>query len=117
MRFEKDGNALIVREGAECLRIEPWGKNALRLRSTQLTDFTGRNRALTETVEKGGAEIKIAERTATITNGRIRASKTTGDYFLLSKGEKVFKIVVHKATGAIECSLYTPEAEAEGEGD
>ncbi len=50
------------------------------------------------------------------TNGRVRASKTTGDYFLLSKGEKVFKIIVHKATGAIECSLYTPEAEPAPEG-
>ena len=51
------------------------------------------------------------------TNGRIRASKTTGDYFLLSKGEKVFKIVVYKATGAIECGMYVPEAEGEGEGE
>ncbi len=74
MRFEKDGNALIGREGAEILRIEPWGKNALRLRSTQLTAFTGRDRALTENVEKGSAGIKIAEKTASISNGRIRAA-------------------------------------------
>ncbi|MCR4585905.1 MAG: family 31 glucosidase [Lachnospiraceae bacterium] len=74
MRFEKEANALIVRDEAECLRIEPWGKNALRLRATQRTAFTGEDRALSEKIEKGTADIKIGEKTASISNGRLRAA-------------------------------------------
>ena len=51
------------------------------------------------------------------TNGRIRTSVTTADHFLLTKGERQFKIVVYKDTGAIECGMYSPEAEPDpGEG-
>lgn len=45
------------------------------------------------------------------TNGRLRGSITTGDFFVLSKGTKMFKVVVYKDTGAIECMLYTPAPE------
>ena len=45
-------------------------------------------------------------------SGRIRTSVTTGDYFILSKGSKRYKIIVYKETGAIECGLYNPGAEA-----
>ena len=45
------------------------------------------------------------------TNGRLRKSITTGDFFILSKGNKMFKVVVYKDTGAIECVLYTPAPE------
>lgn len=48
MVFEKQGNALCIRRQAEQLLIEPWGKNAFRLRGTKSFAFTGNTWALTE---------------------------------------------------------------------
>lgn len=73
MKFFENDNALIVRKGNETLRIEPWGKNALRVRATVLPAFSGNDKALTEKVEKGTAQIKIDAKLSGITNGRIRA--------------------------------------------
>ncbi|MBR5420164.1 MAG: family 31 glucosidase, partial [Lachnospiraceae bacterium] len=73
MVFKADGEALIGREGNETLRIEAWGKNALRVRSTMRPGFTGLERGLTEQAENGPARIKIDPALSSITNGRIRA--------------------------------------------
>ncbi|MCR5249612.1 MAG: family 31 glucosidase [Lachnospiraceae bacterium] len=70
---KENGQALICQEGNETLRIEPWGKNALRVRSTMLPDFSGLKRGLTEDVVQKDARIEIDEKLASITNGRIRA--------------------------------------------
>ncbi|MCR5251209.1 MAG: GspH/FimT family protein [Lachnospiraceae bacterium] len=54
------------------------------------------------------------------TNGRIRESRTDAYYFILARGEKAYKVVVSKYTGAVECGLYTPgggDGEGEGEGE
>ena len=73
MRFFEKDNALIGRNANETLRIEPWGKNALRVRSTVLPEFSGSDKALTESVDKGTAQIKTDAVLSSITNGRIRA--------------------------------------------
>ncbi|MBO4391269.1 MAG: glycoside hydrolase family 31 protein [Lachnospiraceae bacterium] len=75
MRFAKEGNALIAKRQGETLRIEPWGTNALRVRSTVNREFTGEVHGLTEEVLKNG-EVRIAEdgQSAEITNGRIKAT-------------------------------------------
>lgn len=86
MRFVKDNGALVCYTGGEMLRIEAWGKDSLRVRSTMLGSFTGNDWALTEAVAKtkptvrveredhwvGNGEIDKRE-VATITNGRIKA--------------------------------------------
>ena len=36
MQFETANGVLIARNGGEMLRIEPWGKNSLRVRATML---------------------------------------------------------------------------------
>ena len=82
--FDKNG-ALEFKTRGETVRIEPWGKNALRVRATMFPGFTGRDWALTEKHE-GKAEIKIGKpekwmgdgtddnkEVASITNGRITA--------------------------------------------
>jgi len=87
MRFSQDQNALIARKGSETLRIEPWGKNALRVRAVMDNGWTGCDWALTETPEKTKAKITIGEEDfwvgdgtiaktpcAAIENGRIRAT-------------------------------------------
>jgi alpha-D-xyloside xylohydrolase len=73
MRFEQSGNALIGRAGNEYLQLEPWGKNALRVRCTVLPALSGLAHALTEEVEKGNAQIVTDPHVSSITNGRIRA--------------------------------------------
>lgn len=73
MRFFEKNNALIGRNANETLRIEPWGKNALRVRATVLPDFSGNDKALTEPVKSTKSKIKIGKKISSITNGRIRA--------------------------------------------
>ncbi len=86
MRFEKENNALIARINGETLRIEPWGEDSLRVRSTMFSSFKDLDWALTETPGKSEVKISIDEedhwvgdgtidkrQIAAITNGRIKA--------------------------------------------
>ena len=73
MKFLTDGNALLCLHQGEKLRIEPWGRDSLRVRSTMLPEFSGQDWALTEAPEQTEAVISIEEQ-ATITNGRIKAT-------------------------------------------
>ena len=86
MIFENKGQALIACRGGETLRIEAWGRDALRVRATRLPDFTGRTWALTEVPPESSPEIRIYEEdfwggdgsiekvpAASIQNGRLRA--------------------------------------------
>jgi len=73
MFFNKEDNALICKLHRETLRIEGWGKNALRVRSTILRNIPENDHALTEEVKKN-AEISIGENSAEIVNGDIKAT-------------------------------------------
>ena len=87
MDFQKQGNALTARRGGETLRIEGWGKDALRVRAVMNDAWTGRCQALTEPPAPSACEIRIGEEKepagdgtfrsvpcAEIVNGRIRAT-------------------------------------------
>ena len=65
-------HTLIVRHRGETLRMEGWGKDSLRIRSTMYPEFTDHDWALTEP-SAHEAEITIEDSQAVITNGRIRA--------------------------------------------
>ncbi len=86
MRFENDSGALVCYNNGEILRIEAWGKDSFRVRSTMLGKFTGKNWALSETPAKTEPSVKVESvdhwagdgtidkrEMATITNGRIKA--------------------------------------------
>lgn len=86
MQFVNDNGALVVKQSGETLRIEAWGKDALRVRATMFPQFTDHLWALTEdpSVTKGDVQIYEAdqrvgdgiiakEKQASITNGRIKA--------------------------------------------
>ena len=86
MRFQTENGVLIAQANGETLRIEPWGKDSLRVRATMLPEFSGKNWALTEVPEKTEAKAEqfavdhleidgsMGNRTsASITNGKIRA--------------------------------------------
>ena len=70
--FEEDG-ALIVRLRNETVRIEGWGKNALRVRATLLKKMPCHAHALTEEVAHE-AKVTINGEHAEITNGRVKAT-------------------------------------------
>ncbi len=85
MRFENDGGALVCRHNGETLRIEAWGPDSLRVRSTMLGAFTGNDWALTERPAPARTTVEIRPATqgvgfevpgrqeAVLVNGRIRA--------------------------------------------
>ena len=86
MRFQTKNGVLIAQANGETLRIEPWGKDSLRVRATMLPEFSGKDWALTEVPEKTEAKAEqfevdhleidgsMGKRTsASITNGKIRA--------------------------------------------
>ena len=86
MRFQTENGVLIAQANGETLRIEPWGKDSLRVRATMLPEFSGKDWALTEVPEKTEAKAEqfavdhleidgsMGNRTsASITNGKLRA--------------------------------------------
>ncbi len=86
MRFVNDNGALVCYNNGEMLRIEAWGKDSLRVRSTMLGKFTGNEWALTEKPAKTDPVVKTEwidhwagdgnidkREIASITNGRIKA--------------------------------------------
>jgi len=61
MQFIQQDQALICRRQGETLRIEPWGKDSLRVRATMYPDFCGRDWALTEQPAAQAGEIRFYE--------------------------------------------------------
>ena len=91
MRFVQENGALICKRQGETVRIEPWGKDALRVRATMFPDFCGQDWALTEPVESVSAQIELFDQeqregdgemhrtpAARITNGRLTAEVNYG---------------------------------------
>ena len=70
--FERNGNALCYRYGAERLRIEPWGENALRVRAWKQAEPDPQDWAL---LPQDGCDpvIEVREDGGSIVNGNIRA--------------------------------------------
>ncbi len=102
MQFSNDNGALVAKLNGETLRIEPWGNNALRVRSTMLQAFTDHDWALTEEAPKSNAEIKFFERDnwvgdgtinqqpyASIRNGRIKAEVNFAGVITFFRDEKL----------------------------
>ena len=87
MQFIQEGQALLCRRQGETLRIEPWGRDALRVRATMYPELTGRGWALTEAPEapeasafaitlgeeqeREGDGLMYSYPTATVRNGRV----------------------------------------------
>nr|MCR4793228.1 family 31 glucosidase [Lachnospiraceae bacterium] len=76
--FYQDGNALVLKKGGETVRIEGWGKNALRIRATRNNEFSGNLWALCPKDElpadQTNAKVEITEQRAVIKNGSTSAS-------------------------------------------
>jgi alpha-D-xyloside xylohydrolase len=70
--FAKQDNRLVFSYDADKLWIEPWGKNALRIRATQLNQMPSENWALEES-SGHDAVVEIGEKSSSLTNGEIKA--------------------------------------------
>ena len=103
MKFINDNGALVCYHAGEILRIEPWGKNSLRIRATRQGKFTDNLWALTETPEKCEATVTIEKEDhwvgdgtidqkdiATIVNGRIKAVVNFVGIITLYRDDKKF---------------------------
>ena len=86
MLFLNDGGALVAKRQGETVRIEAWGKDALRVRATMQPSIRPQDWALTERADAFNAEVWIGEEKtvayngdvsvqpmASVRNGRIRA--------------------------------------------
>ena len=71
--IKKEKNGLVYFFNSELVRIEPWGKNALRVRATPTGKLSNKNRALLQ-CEKCDATIEIKGECGAITNGNVRAT-------------------------------------------
>lgn len=105
MAFFIENDGLMLKHMGETIRIEAWGRDSLRVRSTMLGKFTGNNRALTEELDAAVDEkpiIEIQEEKhwvgdgtidtrpiASITNGRIKAVVNFAGIISFYKDEKL----------------------------
>lgn len=108
MFFTQEGNAVIGKKGNETLRVEAWGTDALRVRSTVYPQFTGRARALTEKVTPGKVDIAIDSEkgTAEITNGKIKCTiNEVGVITFYKDGKKILREYYRSYGGSLskEC--------------
>ena len=87
-----DNNGLIRFFDGELVRIEPWGKNSLRVRATPNGRLDNENRALLD-INEEKAKIEIFEKSATIKNGNARAEidKNGKITFYNQRGEKLLE--------------------------
>lgn len=70
--FRKEGGVLVWQMNHETVRIEPWGKDSLRVRSTVGREILDRPGALLEP-ERSKVQIKIHKGGAHLRNGKIKA--------------------------------------------
>lgn len=95
MVFTKQRNALYIKHQYEQIRIEPWGKDALRLRATKSMAFTENNWALTEPLSSNGQNTEIhidGKESAEITNGRLTIrSNAAGVLSFFRDGKRILR--------------------------
>ena len=87
--FTRQGQRLIFTYDSEKLWIEPWGRDALRVRATKMANMPTEDWALLspETTE---AEITITPYGASIVNGKIRAELSSAGKINLQSERPAF---------------------------
>ncbi len=88
MEFLIDGDVLIAREGYETIRIEPWGRDALRVRATVNPAFSHAVKGLDDP-PPARAECGLLERGAYIRNGKLRCEVHRNGYLTFYDGGKL----------------------------
>ncbi len=88
MQFQLSGNILIARAGYETVRVEAWGRDALRVRATVNADFSDAEKGLEEAPAIAG-ECGLCEEGAYILNGKLRCVVHRNGFLTFYRGEKV----------------------------
>ncbi len=100
MQFKQLGNSLLMNHQGEKILIEPWGKNALRVRATRYQNFTGNDWALEESLSESGKQATIAiceaENTAQITNGQLKITANHNGVLRFFKNDIQFLQEYHR---------------------
>lgn len=113
MIFQNEKGALIAKHRGETLRIEPWGRDSLRIRATMFPAFSGRDWALTEPVAKTTGEVTVykpeewkgdpfipdGNPVAVIRNGRISAVVSFAGVISLYKDDSLILREYYRAYG------------------
>jgi alpha-D-xyloside xylohydrolase len=77
-RFREQGTSLECSSGQETLRIEPWGRDAIRVRAALGPVREGLPGALLDPLESAETHIKIENGTAQLVSGAVTATVTEG---------------------------------------
>ena len=89
MLFSED-NRLVYRYDAEVLWIEPWGENALRVRATKQASMSTEDWALSQKPVPTNPNIQHhKDNTASITNGKIRATVSSRGKIMMYNSDKL----------------------------
>lgn len=113
MYFFDDCGALVAKHRGETLRIEPWGKDSLRVRATMFSSFTDYAWALTEEVPITDTTVKIyspeewdgdpyipdGNPVAVIVNGRAKAVVNFAGVISLYKDDKLMLREYYRSYG------------------
>ncbi|MEQ8942918.1 MAG: glycoside hydrolase family 31 protein [Roseitalea porphyridii] len=98
--FWQDGGALLCRFGGETLRVEPWGADAVRVRARPGLEIVEPHvSALLDPAPIASASVSIDQRSATLTNGRIRAELTIVERYGADVKQEVVIRLVRADTG------------------
>ena len=90
IRFFEESGALVVRLRNETLRIEGWGRNALRVRATLLKKMPEHAHALTEKVENSAkVAVNNSAECAEIVNGKLKATVNNVGVICVYKDDKL----------------------------
>jgi len=99
--FTQSGTALEWHGGHETVRIEPWGRNSLRIRGTLWQAIQDDLPGALLAVPSADADIQVAPDQATITNGGLTAEISGSGQlrFLLSDGRELLSETTPHFTG------------------
>ena len=86
MIFSIENGTLTGRDGNETVRIEGWGRDALRVRATKNAGFSGLDKGL-EPAENG-ARAELTSTGASVENGRIRCVVSGSGWMEFFSGDK-----------------------------
>jgi len=110
--IKKDRNSIIREYDHEILKIEAWGKNALRVQATKKQSLPLEDWALIST--ESSADISIEENSASIANGDIRATIADSGKLTIygMEGEVILEEFLQTRANVLseECSALEMEA-------
>lgn len=114
--FERDGEALVYRLNGETVRVEPWGRNSLRVRAGLLSELDwGSVALLTPEAPAEPVQITIEERRATLTHGGITVEMNLHPWgntlqmrFLNAKGQVLLQEIPNGYALSLRARHYKP---------